>query len=85
MCRHPPTYTQTLTAHKAAGRSLEDAGALKALWVGAGGIDPRPQATCIQPLGQPVELAVAQEAVALNDAVEERGEINTCGVYHICN
>lgn len=83
--RQPPTYTQALTAHKAAGRSLEDTASLQALGVGTGGVDPRSQTTRLQPLGQPVELAVAQEAVALDDAAEERGEINTCGVYHICN
>lgn len=70
---YPPTQTHTLlTTHKAAGRGLEDAGALEALWVGTGGVDTGLQSTCHQPLGQPVELAVTQEAVALNKTVEER-------------
>lgn len=64
-------HTQ-LTTHKAAGRGLEDAGALEALRVGTGGIDTGLQSTCRQPVGQPVELAVTQEAVALNETVEER-------------
>lgn len=56
-----------LTAHEAARRSLEDAGAFEALWVGAGGADTSLQCARHQPVGQPVELAVAQEAVALDD------------------
>lgn len=61
-----------LTAHEAAGRSLEDAGAFEALWVGAGGAHTRLQQARRQPAGQPLELAVAQEAVAL-DETEKRG------------
>ena len=74
---HTETHTQ-LTTHKAAGRGLEDAGALQALWVGTGGIDSSLQTTCHQPVGQPVELAVAQEAVALNETEEEeeRGAVS---------
>lgn len=64
----------SLTTHEAPGRRLEEAHALQALWVGAGGVDTSLQTACDQPVRQPVELAVAQETVALNDAVEKRGE-----------
>lgn len=57
-----------LTTHKAAGRSLEDAGAFEAHWVGAGGAHTRLEETRHQPAGQPLELAVAQETVALDEA-----------------
>lgn len=60
------------TTHEAAGRSLEDAGAFQALWVGAGGAHARLQQAGRQPAGQPLELAVAQETVAL-DETEKRG------------
>ena len=71
-----PTHTNTdcthtqLTTHKTAGRGLEDTGALKALWVGTSGIDIGLQTKCHQPVRQPVELAVTQEAVALNETVK---------------
>ena len=44
---------------------MEDAGSLQGLGVGAGGVDPRLQPAGGQPLGQPLQLAVTQEAVAL--------------------
>lgn len=55
-----------LTTHEAAGRSLEDAGAFQALWVGTGGAHARLQQAGRQPAGQPLQLAVTQEAVALD-------------------
>lgn len=61
------THTHTLTTHKAAGRNLKDALSLQTFRVGAGGIDTDLQTTCHQPVGQPVELAVTQQAVALNE------------------
>lgn len=56
-----------LTTHKAAGRSLKDAGAFQAFRMGTGSIDTNLQTTCHQPFRQPVELAVTQETVALNE------------------
>ena len=61
-----------LTTHKAAGWGLEDAGSLQALRVGAGGVDPRLQPAGRQPLGQPLQLAVTQEAVALQEPAHAR-------------
>lgn len=62
-----------LTTHEAAGRSLEDAGAFEALWVGTGGAHTRLQQMRHQPAGQPLELAVAQETVALDEAEKGAG------------
>ncbi len=39
--------------------------------MGTGSIDTDLQRTCHQPVGQPVQLAVTQEAVTLNETVEE--------------
>lgn len=65
--------TSQLTAHKAAGRSPEDAGALETLWVGTGGIDVGLQRVRHQPVGEPLELAVAQEAAALDGTGDSVG------------
>lgn len=64
--KHSHTHTQ-LTTHKAAGGSLEDAGAFEALWVGTGSPDTGLQRTSHQPAGQPLKLAVTKETVALNE------------------
>lgn len=64
-------YTLTislLTTDEAAGRSREDAGALQTLWVGTGGADTGLQAVKVEPDGQPLQLAVAQEAVTVEEA-----------------
>lgn len=66
------TLIAQLTTHKAAGRGLEDAGALQALRVGTGGADSGLQSAQRQPVGQPVELAVAQEAVAVNETADRQ-------------
>lgn len=93
---HPHKHTlhthMKLTTHKAAGGGLEDASALEALWVSTGGIDAGLQTTCHQPVRQPLELAVAQEAVALNKAVRERkkrkrgeGDVNTLYITSVAS
>lgn len=64
---------QPLTTDEAAGRSREDAGALQALRVGTGGADSGLEAVRMKPAGQPLQLAVAQEAVALEEAEEGSG------------
>lgn len=81
---HINTLHTQLTTHKAAGRGLEDAGALEALWVSTGGVDTGLQTTCHQPVRQPLELAVAQEAVALDEAVREERGVSKRAIHHIC-
>lgn len=63
-----------LTTDEAAGRSREDAGALQTVWVGTGGPDAALQAVRVEPARKPLQLAVAQEAVALEEPEERRGE-----------
>lgn len=63
-----------LTTDEAAGRSCEDAGALQTLRVGTGGADAGLQAVRMKPAGQPLQLAVAQEAVALEEAEDGGGK-----------
>lgn len=77
--RDPLESILLLTADEAAGRSGEDAAALQTLRVGAGGADAGLQAVKVEPDGQPLQLAVAQEAVAVEEPEDGSGsEASEC-------